>query len=90
MATTIHTEVFDQQTEADFARIESDAAAAAEVVDPREWYLSIIVMERKDDRGWDIIVKHETREGDEDKTTRVCMSRDEVARVIAQEIEDAE
>lgn len=89
MATTTHTEVFDPQTEADFARIEADAAAAAEVVDPRQWYLSIIVMERKDNRGWNIIVKHETREGDEDKTTRVCLSRDEVARVIAQEIEDA-
>ena len=90
MATTTHTEVFDPQTADEFARIESDAAAAAEVIDPRKWYLSIIVMERKDDRGWDIIVKHETREGDEDKTTRVRMSRDEVARVIAQEIEDAE
>jgi len=90
MATTTHTEVFDPQTADDFARIESDAAAAAEVADPREWYLSIIVLERKDDRGWDIIVKHETSEGDEDKTTRVCMSRDEVARIIAQEIEDAE
>lgn len=28
MATTTHTDVFDPQTEADFARIEADAAAA--------------------------------------------------------------
>lgn len=29
MATTTHTDVFDPQTEADFARIEADAAEAA-------------------------------------------------------------